>query len=81
IASLLNAQLEESFSIRVGDGRPPASWMEESEVRRHLGLLGRHQRSSSDGYGSAMGLPALRERLAFDLMEREVQASPDQILL
>jgi DNA-binding transcriptional MocR family regulator len=81
IASLLNAQLEESFSIRVGDGRPPASWMEESEVRRHLGSSGRRRGSSSYGYGSAMGLPALRERLAFDLMEREVQASPEQILL
>jgi DNA-binding transcriptional MocR family regulator len=81
IASLLNAQLEENFSIRVGDGRPPASWMEESEVRRHLGLLGRRQRSSGDGYGSAMGLPALRERLAFDLIEREVQTTPEQVLL
>lgn len=81
IASLLNAQLEESFAIRVGDGRPPASWMEESEVRRHLGRLGQPHRSSSDRYGSAMGLPALRERLAFDLMEREVRATPEQILM
>jgi DNA-binding transcriptional MocR family regulator len=80
IASLLSAQLEESFSIRVGDGRPPASWMEESEVRRHLGHIGRQHRSGSDRYGSAMGLPALRERLAFDLMEREVEATPEQIL-
>jgi DNA-binding transcriptional MocR family regulator len=80
IASLLSAQLEESFSIRVGDGRPPASWMEESEVRRHLGHIGRQHQSSSDRYGSAMGLPALRERLAFDLMEREVRATPEQIL-
>jgi DNA-binding transcriptional regulator YhcF (GntR family) len=25
-ASLLNAQLSQNFEIRVGDGRPPASW-------------------------------------------------------
>ncbi|MGV0887785.1 hypothetical protein V6760_13050, partial [Acinetobacter venetianus] len=36
IASLLGAQLEQSFAIRVGDGRPPPSWTEQSEIRRHL---------------------------------------------
>jgi DNA-binding transcriptional MocR family regulator len=81
IASLLTAQLEESFSIRVGDGRPPASWMEESEVRRHLGAYGRYRQGDDSGYGSAMGFQGLRERLAHRFAEREIRATPDQILL
>ena len=81
IASLLNAQLEESFSIRVGDGRPPTSWTEESEVRRHIGRAGRDRLPIGDGYGSAMGFPALRERLAIGLAEKEVAATPEQVLM
>jgi DNA-binding transcriptional MocR family regulator len=81
IASLLNAQLEANFSIRVGDGRPPPSWTEESEIRRHLGPPGKRSRASSSGYGSALGLPLLRERLAFELGLNDIQASPEQILL
>jgi len=80
IASLLNAQLEESFSIRVGDGRPPASWTEESEIRRHLGLQVT-RRGREDGYGSALGDPSLRERLATHLHAHDLRASADQILL
>lgn len=81
IASLLSAQLEESFSIRVGDGRPPASWTEESEVSRHLGRFAKDRRNSEEGYGSAMGFLALRESLAVALAEREVEATPSQVLL
>jgi DNA-binding transcriptional MocR family regulator len=80
IASLLNAQLEESFSIRVGDGRPPAAWTEESEVRRHLSLH-MTRRGREDGYGSALGYPGLRQRLAIDLQGRDLRVTPDQILL
>lgn len=81
IASLLSAQLEENFAIRVGDGRPPASWMEESEVRRHLGLHGRLRSGRGDGYGSALGHLPLRQRLASGLAERDIAASPEQILM
>ncbi len=81
IASLLSAQLEKSFSIRVGDGRPPPSWTEESEVRRHLNRIHKYGQTGEQGYGTAMGLPALRERLAVDFAQREVEAAPDQILL
>ena len=81
IASLLSAQLEESFSIRVGDGRPPASWTEESEVRRHLGLHAIRRQGSEDGYGSALGYPGLRDRIAADLRARDLRVSAGQILL
>lgn len=81
IASLLSAQLDQNFSTRVGDGRPPASWMEESEVRRYLGSYGRNRGRSDDGYESAMGFSGLRERLAINLNARNIRASADQILL
>ncbi len=81
IASLLSAQLEETFSIRVGDGRPPPSWTEESEVRRHLARGQKPGQANVQGYGAAMGFPALRERLAMSFADREVEATPDQILL
>ena len=81
IASLLSAQLEENFEIRVGDGRPPASWTEESELQRHLGRFKLPSRSREDGYGSALGFPGLRDRLATACQERGIQAGRAQILL
>ena len=63
IVSLLNAQLEESFEIRVGDGRPPPSWTEESEIRRHLGYSARGTLAWRGGYGSAWGFCRCGSRL------------------
>jgi len=81
IASLLNAQLEEAFDVRVGDGRPPPSWTEESEIRRHLGLLGRGSSASVEGYGSAWGFPPLRQEIARRLANQNIQASEKNVLL
>ncbi len=81
VVTLLSAQLEENFSIRVGDGRPPPSWTEQSEVRRYLNRAQKFGNMDRDGYGSAAGLPALRERLAAEIARREVAIQPDQILL
>mgnify|MGYP001336690494 CR=1 FL=1 len=36
VVSLLREQLEQHYEVRVGDGRPPASWMEGSEMGAHL---------------------------------------------
>jgi len=36
LVSLLREQLEQHYAVRVGDGRPPPSWMEDSELGRHL---------------------------------------------
>jgi len=36
LVSLLREQLQQVQHVRVGDGRPPAGWMEESELGRHL---------------------------------------------
>jgi DNA-binding transcriptional MocR family regulator len=81
IATLLRAQLEESFSVRVGDGRPPPSWTEEPEVRRRLGLYGLSRAGGEDGYGSAMGLPELRDKIARSFLAKEVRCGPSQVLL
>jgi hypothetical protein len=58
VVSLLREQLEQHYEVRVGDGRPPASWMEGSELGRHL----RGALSSELAHGAwlrhTLGLPA-----------------------
>jgi DNA-binding transcriptional MocR family regulator len=81
IASLLSAQLEQDFDVRVGDGRPPASWMEGSEIKRYLGVHGRSSPADSDAYGSAMGYLPLRQLLARRLASQMIEASADNLLL
>lgn len=81
IVSLLGAQLAENFDIRVGDGRPPASWTEESEIRRHLGFIGRDHTAGTDAYGSPLGFPALRREIARRLSEQQLKASEDEVLM
>lgn len=81
VASLLGAQLEQSFRIRVGDGRPPPSWTEQSEIRRHLGAHMGIMPLDADAYGSALGFLPLRQQLARRLATRQIQAGEDNILL
>lgn len=78
-ASLLAAQLEQSFQIRVGDGRPPPSWTEQSEIRRHLGAHGRT--ADAEAYGSALGFLPLRQQLARRLADQHIRTGEDNILL
>lgn len=79
IVSLLNAQLEQSYTIRAGDGRPPPNWTGESELRRHLGPGGHG--SNMEAYGVAQGFRKLRELIAISFSERGISIGPDQILL
>ena len=81
IASLLSAQLEQSFLIRVGDGRPPPSWTEQSEIRRFLGSHGNFRSADSDAYGSPLGFLPLRQYLARRLAEQGIHAGESNILL
>ncbi|MCC7152267.1 MAG: PLP-dependent aminotransferase family protein [Rubrivivax sp.] len=80
--SLLREQLEQRYEVRVGDGRPPASWMEGSELGQYL----RHPRSPlygavEHGYGSPWGFAPLRERIALVMAERSIHVGMDQVLL
>ncbi len=81
IASLLSAQLSQNFQIRVGDGRPPTSWTEQSEIKRHLGAFGRVLPVDADAYGSALGFFPLRQQIAQRLEAQEIQASNENVLL
>ncbi len=80
--SLLRQQLDQHYEVRVGDGRPPADWMEGSELGRHLRLPGARAESAAEhGYGPPAGYEPLRARIAQMLIERSIQAAPDQILM
>lgn len=79
IVSLLSAQLDKSYSIRAGDGRPPTSWTEESEIKRYLGPNA--LRKNEEGYGAAQGIRKIRELVAIGFGERAISVDPDQILM
>lgn len=82
LVSLLREQLDQHYEVRPGDGRPPASWTDGSELRRHF-AGSKTPRSSADdfGYGHARGFEPLRDRLRLMLTERSITAKPDGLLL
>lgn len=80
--SLLREQLEARHEVRPGDGRPPPSWMEGSELAAQFaGGKWRPGGSVEHGYGSSWGFLPLRERIALSLVERGISCSPEQVLL
>jgi len=80
--SLLREQLDRHYALRPGDGRPPASWMEGSELRRHFAAFKTSAPETVDfGYGSSRGFGPLRDRLRVMLLERSIAAEPDGVLL
>ena len=81
IASLLSAQLAQNFEIRVGDGRPPASWTEQSEIKKHLSGTGRILPADADAYGSALGFFPLRQQIAMRLRAQQIHTKEDSLLL
>lgn len=82
VVSLLREQLEQHYAVRVGDGRPPAAWMEGSELGRQLRRARASGLSEIDhGYGTPWGYLPLRETIARLLGERSIGVSPRQVLL
>ena len=83
VVSLLSEQLDQHFEVRPGDGRPPPSWMEASELRRHFSSF--KMSGAPDavdfGYGSSRGYGPLRERLRLMLMERSISVPVEGLLL
>ena len=76
--SLLAEQLDRRLPIRPGDGRPPAEWLETSELRRYLS----YQRfQEADSYNSSWGYAPLRERLCGALAERGIACRDTQLLM
>jgi DNA-binding transcriptional MocR family regulator len=82
LVSLLREQLDQHYAVRVGDGRPPPSWMKKFELGSHLrGIKTPFAGEAGHGYGSPWGFRPLRERIALTLAERGVTVGADQILL
>ncbi|MCY0389845.1 PLP-dependent aminotransferase family protein [Robbsia sp. Bb-Pol-6] len=67
--------------LKPGCGWLPAAWMPEPAVRRALRALARAPGASLTDYGTALGMPALRQLLARRVAEHGIEAAPDQILL
>ncbi|MCR4267695.1 PLP-dependent aminotransferase family protein [Nitratireductor sp. ZSWI3] len=82
VVSLLREQLDQHYEVRPGDGRPPALWMEGSELKRYFSGFKTADPSSVDfGYGSSWGYAPLRERLRVLLLERSITVQPEGLLL
>lgn len=80
--SLLREQLNQVYTVRAGDGRLPASWMETSELYRHFRRNNQHDDGSDDfEYGRPQGFTPLRETIARTLVERSIYAGTEQVLL
>lgn len=82
LVSLLREQLDQHYEVRPGDGRPPASWMEGSELSAQFNAMRLPPGIGVEhGYGSSWGYLPLRERICLSLAERAIQCTPDQVLL
>lgn len=82
IVSLLREQLDQHYEVRPGDGRPPPSWMEGSELGAQFESMRLPRGVGVEyGYGSSRGFLPLRERLCLSLAERAIATAPEQILL
>ncbi|PZX06030.1 PLP-dependent aminotransferase family protein [Celeribacter halophilus] len=71
--SLLRAQLDRPYTVLVGDGRPPESWLLNSAPSVSLA-------TGEGGYGTPHGLATLREYVAASHFDVGISVSPNQIV-
>lgn len=76
--SLLTEQLERQFPCRVGEGRPPAAWMDRVIKPAHWRRVAGDDATQ---YDAPAGYLPLRRTLARTLAERGMDVGPDDILL
>ena len=82
VLSLLREQIHYRNALRVGDGRPPAWWMESADVWAQLQRSRPQELLDEErGYGDPAGYRPLRETLARTLHERGVDVRAEQVLL
>ncbi len=80
--SLLREQLVQDYAVRIGDGRPPETWMEGFNLRKAARLVKDYDDVSiNNGYGNPWGFSPLRDRIAHLLHDRGVLSGPSDILL
>lgn len=80
IISLLRAQLEKDYLVRVGDGRPPASWMDDTIPKRSSPNVLSAINNDSSGYGSPYGYRPLRDCIVNQHQTVNLDISSDQIV-
>jgi DNA-binding transcriptional MocR family regulator len=68
-------------ALKPGCGWLPPSWLPEDAIRRSLRSLARADGAILSEYGTPLGLPPLRQLISRRLVDRGVEASPDQIML
>jgi DNA-binding transcriptional MocR family regulator len=78
--SLLNAQLNQDMHVRVGDGRPPLSWMQDALPQKLSGNFLRRFDGDQTAYGGARGNLSLREVIAKKYRLAGMQATAEQVV-
>ncbi len=70
-----------SAALKPGAGWLPADWLPDDGLRRALRTVARDGQHDLADYGAPLGLPALRQQLAWRLAQHGIEAGADQILL
>ena len=78
--SLLNAQLNQDLQVRVGDGRPPLSWMQDALPHKLTGNFLRRYEGDQTAYGSAWGNIELRDLIVQKHRRAGMPASTEQVV-
>lgn len=73
--------LETRDYLKPGCGWLPPSWMPDDEIRRALRSLARNPNADLFDYSTPSGHSRLRQLLSRRLIERDIEASPAQIIL
>ncbi|HDR9804042.1 PLP-dependent aminotransferase family protein [Burkholderia cenocepacia] len=68
-------------SVKPGCGWLPSSWLPDESLRRALRAVSRDEADALTDYATPLGLPALRQQLAWRLAQHGVHAEPAQIML
>ncbi len=68
-------------TLMPGCGWLPPSWLPEAGLRRALRTLARSNDTALTDYGTPLGSPALRNLLGRRMVERGIDAPPEQIIL
>lgn len=70
-----------STTVKPGCGWLPSSWLPDESLRRALRAVSRDEPDALTDYATPLGLPALRQQLAWRLAQHGVHAEPAQIML
>lgn len=79
---LTRQSLESDAAVaKPGCGWLPSSWLPDESLRRALRAVSRDEPDALADYATPLGLPALRQQLAWRLAQHGVHAEPGQIVL